>query len=333
MKNETLKLKTFVFFLLVFTFSFLTFNSAAAQVLPPPLSLTSLPSSPSPGEQFTVTASTPTFDKNTAFFEWTVDGKAQPELSGFGKNIITRRAGKIGGATSVSVRASRPGGETAATGLVVSTSDLAITWSAESTAPKWYRGKILASPNSMVAIVAIPRIVLAGEVLRPSELIYRWSIDNERDAESGVGNQTFRFRASQFIDTTHQIDVVIEDIERKIAKHGRVLITSVAPRVAIYPSSPLGGVEFRTANFFATAKRGLLDFIAEPFFFPVAGRSGLTWRWTVDGIAALGNETAPHLVTADAQRRGAGQVQISATADDNNILTPSVTKTFSLLLQ
>lgn len=307
--------------------------AAQAQVLPPPLSLTSSPSSPSPGQNFTLTASTPTFDKDTAFFEWVVDGKARPELSGFGNNLITLSAGKVGETVRVSVRASRPGGETSQASLTVSTSDIALIWYAESLAPKWYRGKTLTSPNATVAVVAIPRIILGGQSLRPAELIYRWSIDNERDAETGVGKETFRFRASQFSGTTHQIDVVVEDIERRIAKHGRVLITTISPHLTIYPSSPLGGVEFRTANFFATAKRGLLDFVAEPFFFPVANRSGLTWRWNVEGISATGIETAPHLITVDTHQRQAGQVQISATVDDASIFTPSVTKTLNLFLQ
>ena len=335
MKNAAVKLKTFAFFILVFPFSFLIFNfaDAQAQILPPPLSLTSLPSSPSPGENFTLTASTPTFDKNAAFFEWVVTGKARPELSGFGNNVITLTAGKVGETVGILVRASRSGGETSQASLTVWTSDLALSWHAESIVPKWYKGKILASPNATVAVVAIPRIILASQTLRPAELIYRWSIDNERNAEAGVGKQTFRFRASQFTGTTHQIDVVIEDIERKISKHGRMLVTTISPRVAIYPSSPLGGVELRTANFLATAKRGLLDFVAEPFFFPVAGRGGLTWRWNIDGISSGGTQSAPHLATVDTHQRQSGQVQISATVDDTNILTPSVTKTQTLFLQ
>ena len=333
MKKGTVKLKIFTFFLLVFTFPFLTFNSAAAQLLPPPLSLTSLPSSPSPGQQFTVTAGTPTFDKDTAFFEWTVDGKAQPELSGFGSNVITLTAGKAGDTARISARASRSEGETAQASLAATASDLALVWRAESFTPRWYKGKTLAAPNSTVAVTAIPQIILGRTTLRPADLIYRWSIDNERNALTGVGKQTFRFRASHFVRTTHQVDVVIEDVDRKILKHGRVLITTASPRLGLYPATPLGGIEFRAANFFATAKRGLFDFIAEPFFLPVSDRGALNWNWNIDGVSALGRDGSPHLITIDTSRRQAGRVQISATADDTNILTPSVSKSLTIFLQ
>src|SRR3989344_2962206 len=76
-----------------------------------PISLSSSPSSPAPRSTFTVTASTPTFDRETANFEWIVDGKTRPELSGLGMHQIQLTAGAVGGATRISVTISPSIGE------------------------------------------------------------------------------------------------------------------------------------------------------------------------------------------------------------------------------
>lgn len=334
MKNQNEKLKNLPSLIVVFGFSFFVFNSAAAQALPTPLSLSALPASPAPGQEFIVTASTPTFDKDTAYFEWVVDGKARPESSGLGQNQMTLEAGRdIGSPIRFSVHVSRAGGETTDASLAVIPSELSLPWIAETSAPKWYRGKALPGAGATIAVGAVPQIVLNGTTLDPKSLIYRWSIDNTRNALVGAGKRVFRFRASDFPRTSHQIDVVVEDIDRRIRKERRVLIETAVPRVLLYPSTPLGGIEFRTANFQASTRRGLFDVRAEPFFFPDALTPSLTYAWTADGGDIAPSQGDQKLLTFDTNRRGPGSVPVGVTVRSTNPFLSSVSAPFTLFLQ
>jgi len=307
-------------------------SAARAQAIPPPVSLTASPSSPSPRVPYTITASTPTFDKDLAEFAWTVDGKKRPEFSGVGANEITLTAGAIGSITKINISVSRPTGDGGSSSLTVIPSDLSLPWIAETTAPRWYQGKALPTPGAVVDIIAVPRIVIAGSSLNPDTLIYRWRIDSDKESLTGSGKRVFTFTASTLPETTHQIDVSVEDIDGRVHKDGRVLITTDAvPRVVLYASSPLGGTEPRSAAS-ATARPGLFDVIAEPFFFPLSSAAALTYDWTVDGNAVPASAQNPRIVTIDATRRANENISVSAAVHAVYLFQNSFSALFNLFI-
>jgi hypothetical protein len=307
--------------------------TARAQMIPPPVSLSSSPSSPAPRATFSVTAATPTFDKDFADFSWSVDGKPRPEFSGVGADTITLTAGAAGSPTRVSVSVSRPGGETADASLTIIPSELSLPWTAETSAPPWYRGKALPSPGAVVHVSAIPRIIIGGSALNPDTLIYRWRIDSDKESLTGAGKRVFTFTASALPGTTHQIDVSVEDIQGRIRKEGQVLITTDAtPRVILYPSSPLGGTESRSAGA-APARPGLFDVVAEPFFFPLSSVASLAYDWSIDGSVVPSAPQSPRIATIDAARRAGEVVGIGVVARGGaGILRGSFSGFFNLFI-
>lgn len=307
-------------------------STAHAQAIPPPVSLVADPSSPSPRSQFTVTASTPTFDKDLASFQWTVDGKTRPDFAGVGANEITLTAGAIGSLTKIGVSVSRPTGDGGASTLTVIPSELSLPWIADTSVPLWYRGKALPTPGAAVHIIAVPRIIIGGSALNPDTLIYRWRIDSDKDSLTGAGKRVFSFTASTLPETTHQIDVSVEDIDGRIHKEGRVLITTDAvPRIVLYASSPLGGTEPRSAGS-ATARSGLFDVIAEPFFFPLSSIASLTYDWTIDSNAVPASPQNPRIVTVDAGRRVNENISVGAAVHAINLFQNSFSALFNLFV-
>ncbi|MFY9462791.1 MAG: hypothetical protein WAP52_01255 [Candidatus Sungiibacteriota bacterium] len=316
---------------LILLLGFLAIN-AHAQAIPPPVSLTASPASPSPRTQYTITASTPTFDKDLADFEWTVDGKKRPEFSGVGANEITLAAGAVGSITKINVGVSRPTGDGGASSLTVIPSELSLPWIAETATPQWYRGKALPTPGAIVSIIAVPRIIIGGSTLSPDSLIYRWRIDSDKESLIGAGKRVFTFTASTLPETTHQIDVSVEDIDGRIHKDARVLITTDAsPRVVLYASSPLGGTEPRSAGS-ASARPGLFDVIAELFFFPLSSLPSLTYNWIVDGNAVPASPQNQSVVTIDAGRRANENISVSAVVRAVNLFQNSFSGLFNLFI-
>lgn len=313
----------------------LLFSAAAqAQFLPQSVSLSAAPSSPSPGESITVRASTPLFDRNTAFFSWSVDGAPRPEFDGLGKNTITLTAGSVGSVTRVSVSIRRLEGNGGEGSFVIRVSDLALTYFADTYTPRWYKGKALPVQNSVVNVAAVPHIILDGERIRSENLIYRWTLDEQKNVLSGVGEDIFKVRLSPYTRNPVTVKVAIEDIEKRIRKEGSIFIEPREPRAGIYPFSPLGGIEPRNGTgFFFTPKRGLLDFMAEVFFLPINTRKELGYVWRVDGLKTEGAPNNPYLLTVDTGTRPSGSVSLGFSADSKNDLAPSVSKTLKLLLQ
>ena len=239
-----------------------------AQFVPDQLVLLSSPESPSPGETVTIQANTPTLDKNRLFFDWVVDGKRRADFSDLGKNSIKLTAGNVGSIIRVTVNVTGADKEVKPASLNINVSDLALTWTAETYVPPWYKGKALPTQNSVVRVAAIPKLVIGGSAVSPENLIYNWSLDDQENIVSGIGLQIFRFRMSDLPRSNHQIEVTVQDNRGIIHKNGRLLLGTVRPQAKIYASSPLGGIEFRSSPLFTFIKLpGLLDFVIEPFFF------------------------------------------------------------------
>lgn len=313
---------------------FLIFIGAAhAQSLPEPVMLTASPEFPSPEDTVVVEATTPTFDKDTAVFNWVVNGTVRPDVSGTGKNSVSFIAGAVGSITRVSVEILPLTGETATADIQVPVADLSLPWFAETYTPKWYKGKALPVRGSVVDVVAIPNIIVEGSVLRPENLIYRWTLDDEPGKLIGIGKNLFRVQLSDRPGSPSRVSVVVEDTNKQIRKERSVTINSFYPKVLVYSASPLGGVEIRHApENFSTALKGLLDFVAEPFFFPVLSKSDLSYQWTLADNDIQGKPNSPYLLTIDTGQTS-GTVPMSVAAREAQEGGVSARKLIDLILQ
>lgn len=262
------------------------------------MSLTVSPSSPAPGEIFTVTARTPLFDKNTAAFRWTVNGVVRQELSGFGKNSITLQAGGLGTKAIIAVDVSRAGEGSDYSTKTVTASDLILTWSADTYIPRWFKGKALPSRGSAVHIVAIPEIYVGGTILPIERLIFTWDIDDQRAQTDGVGLDTVTIEAPTIPNDTRRVRVSVRDISGKTEKAKTIFIEPVTPRIALYQYLPLGGI-FHSSSVKSGAKinRGTKDFLVEPFFFLTQDKKNLKYEWLVAGIKAAGAPENPYFLS------------------------------------
>lgn len=310
----------------------LVVNLTNAQLIGGALSLVATPSSPSPGQSFTVQASTPTIDKNTISFDWLVDGKARPDLSGAGQNLISLTAGAIGSATRVTVK-TLGAEEEKTSSLNVRVADLALTWTAETYVPKWYKGKALPVRDSIVNIAAIPGFIIDGGRSDPARLIYKWSLDDEDNIVSGIGKQVFRIRTSDLPKSSHHIRAVVEDTDKLIRKESSLFITTLDPFIDIYSSTPLGGIEPRSSNFLLNSAKGLFDFLAEPFFFPITSKKNISYQWSVAGRETAGGAENPYALTIDTAGYPTDVLDVTVTVNPANSFIPSLSKTLNVIFK
>lgn len=327
-------MKSIIKILILVAFLFAANTLQAQFTIPENAALSANPLYPSPGETFQVIAQAPAFNKNSSNFSWIINGRVRSDLSGIGKNTISLTAGEVGSVIKILVNITAPDGRNASARLIVVPAELVLHWIAETYTPKWYEGKALPVQNSVVKIIALPRIVIGGVLQSPNNLIYHWSLDDQKEALVGKGEKIFRIITSDLPKITHTVSVTVEDLNQKIVKKGKILITNREPKANIYHTNPLGGIDPRsTVQLFTTSERGLLDFQIEPFFFPVLSRNNLKFLWQVAGLEVEGSPENPYILTLDTKQQNASVIPISVEIDDQEPLIPSVLKTMTLILK
>ncbi|TSC76177.1 MAG: hypothetical protein G01um101433_787 [Parcubacteria group bacterium Gr01-1014_33] len=300
--------------------------------LPQPVSLTVTPSSLSPGATVVIRAETPLFEPSAAVFKWTIDGRARPDISGIGKNEIQLTTGVIGTSIRVIVAVTDPSGTQGTASFTIPVSDLALSWFAETYVPKWYKGKALPVGDSVVDIAAFPNVVLGGKQIPPENLVYQWSLDDQDRALVGLGKRVFRIRTSDLPKTTHNIHVVVEDTNKRVRQEGEIFIEPTSPRAVIYPVSPLGGIEPRSASLFQP-NRETSDFQVEPFFFPVESKRNLTYEWSVGAQSIEGTPENPWAITLHSLIQQVFSTILSAAITDPVTSLSSVSQQVTIFLQ
>ena len=299
-----------------------------------PMSLDAEPEYPSPGEEFTVEASTPTFNKNSAVFNWRINGRLQPEISGLGKNSITLTAGQIGSLINVKVRVIASSGARADAEKNILVSDLTLLWSAETYVPKWYKGKALPIPGSTVNVTALPNFVLGNQRFSSEDLIYRWNIDDGPSTQESFGRQTFRIQMSEFSNSSHTVNVTVEDPTRQIKKQASVTLNSYLPKILFYKSSPLGGVEYRHSPAAISASLNkLLDVVSEPFFFATRSKNNLLYRWLVAGSEIQGQPQDPSVLTIDTGKVPYERIPVSLSVESLEEIARPINNSFDLIIK
>lgn len=308
-------------------------QDAAAQKPPPgKVVLAANPESPSVGEKIEVTASLGLTDKDKAIFSWSVNGVLQKDRSGKGKSSIELTAGPIGSSVKVSVSISGIPEQVSPAFLNIFVSNLALTWYSDTYVPKWYRGKALPSPNSNVTFVAIPSMIVGGKSVPADNVLYSWKL-GYNDPVTGVGLQTYTIPMGDLPAGTSAVEVTAVDPQGQIHKIAQAFVEARAREVVIYPSSPLGGTEYRSAaNLFKTTKKGMYDFAAEPFFFPVPSRDLLTFEWSIGSKKPEGSPKNPFLLTVDANVAAASAFPLTVRVFyDKEKYFSSTEKTISFL--
>lgn len=331
---DTIYHKNKIVFLLALLFlSGIAYTTRAQDFLPQPLSLKATPQFPSPGDTVTIEAATPTFDKDTIDFQWAIDGRVRKDLSGPGKNSFTYTAGVLGSISDISVTATPASGLAAGASLQVPVEGLTLTWFAETYIPKWYEGKALPIQDSIVDVIAIPEYIINGSTIRPENLIYHWSLNGD-DGLSGIGQQKFRVKLSGLPSLLYRVGVTVEDTNKKINKKEEIILKSFDPKVVIYPATPLGGVEIRRGpDNFTTAVTGLLDFIAEPFYFAVNSKNDLDYKWSVGGNEVQGAPKNQYVLTVDTSGQSGRNFPISVSTRDASNQTDAAAGLLNLIIQ
>jgi hypothetical protein len=241
------------------------------------------PENPGPNTTVSAKANSYSFDINRASISWIVNG--QTKLKGTGEKNFSFQTGDIGSVTKLSVLITTEKGASFRKDFSFRTADVDILWEALTYTPQGYKGKALATSESLIRITAVPHF---PESVSPSKLIYDWSVDfkNKPDV-SGLGKRTFLLKSAQVFQE-NKISVSVSNYDRSVIAKKNISIKISQPKIIFYEENPLEGTRFNQVlqKDFQMAS-DTINIRAEPFFFSTINLKNLLYEWAMNNQKIL----------------------------------------------
>lgn len=214
-----------------------------------------------------------TFDVNRAQIAWIMDEK----VAGSGKTF-SFTTGDFGTQTDLTVSIITEDEKALSKSFIFRTAEVDLLWETPGYAPPFYRGKILAGPQSKIRITAIPW----GFETTDSKLIYEWRRNGDNiPASSGPNKQIMDFYAST--GGEELIEVAVSTSDKSAVAKNFIRIKVNQPKILFYEERPLEGTQYQKELGAAmTLENTEFTIRAEPYFFSKRALPLLTYEWLMN---------------------------------------------------
>ncbi len=166
------------------------------------------------------------------------------------------------------------------------TTDVTLTWSADTYVPAGYPGRALPSRSSFIEVIAR----IEDKNLNPQKLTYNWFINNEFQREnSGKGKQILKFNIGESLTEKYLVRVELLD------ENNNPTGSSLPLSLKAYPPEIVLKAEKKQISANQEA-----NFYAQPYFFNIKNLNGLSYSWKLGGQEAMLVDSAtPNIFTLE----------------------------------
>jgi hypothetical protein len=266
------------------------------------------PKSPAPGQQVTISIENYTYDLARADISWSVNGVAVSK--GIGMKTFTTTVGKAGAVTNVKVNIKTSEGTEFDQTFPFSPATVDLVWEANTYAPSWYKGKALHTNEAITRIVAFPQIVSGGSMLKPENLIYKWSSDGSSvPDQSGYGERTF-FLIGDIIARPKTISVEVTDTGGGVQASGSIVVEATEPVVRVYENNAIYGLLYNDSISSFDLNKDEISLMAVPFFYSITGARSpeISYVWSSNGVNV--NQKTPFITFGNEGKEGTASVSL-----------------------
>lgn len=240
----------------------------AQNLLPNPVTISTVPDSPKPGEQFTIKANSLSVELSKSDISWSINGGVVSRA--FGQKEIKTNMPYGNQVLSIELNIKTVSGETFYVKKTISPKRLIlITEAGDSYVPFWYTGKAEVAKGGYAKVYAYTEIYSGNKRLKPSELVYNWSVRDEPALElSGVGRDTLTYRILDEYGDSVPVSVSVSPVENSEEITENTTINTYNPEVIMFMGDQSGDTVSRSAivgQKNITSKE--FSIISEPFFF------------------------------------------------------------------
>ncbi len=269
------------------------------------LTLTMTPTIAGPFEHVRFSVEGLVFGGQNTDVAWTVNEKA---IEGDDTGAIVVSMGAAGEKTTVTATV---GSQTLSSTVIPTTVDLLID--ATSYVPPFFKGRPLASPGTMLRLLAIPHFGSAGSTVPNDQITFTWRQSGTVVA-SGKGRAAVTLPAPPLFGAD-TISVEARSTDGVHAGIASVRLPGIDPSATLYINHPLVGIEYyRAIESRASVPEVETTFIAVPYFAEAQRPSDahLVYEWSVNGRAVPEAEGRMNEITINADG-SSGEARLGLT--------------------
>jgi hypothetical protein len=283
------------YFIFIISLTFGMQISLAQNLLPTPITISTIPDTPKPGEVFIIKANSLSVDLGKSDISWSINGNGVGRA--FGQKEIKTSMPYGNQVILIEVNIKSVSGETFYAKKTISPKRLIlITEAADSYVPYWYAGKAEVARGGYAKIYAYTEIYSGNKRLKPSEMVYSWSVRDEPILEqSGVGRDTLTYRMLDEYGDNVPVSVSVSPIENSEEVIENTTIRTFNPEIIMFLGDESGEAVSRAAivgqkNISSKA----FSIISEPFFFSTdyTKNKNLVYIWEVNDLAQTDNSNS-----------------------------------------
>lgn len=253
------------------------------------------PSNPKPYEQVTVSLISYGYDLSKYYIDWNLNGKNI--AYGQGRKTASFQLGNIGEPSKLTLTIKIPNGTDIIKTVTINPSIIDLIWQSNTYVPYFYKGKALATNDSLIKVVALPKMANnQGKIINSDKLVYRWTMDGfYYGNSSGLAKNYFIFNLDS---NGNKIELEVNDPETGIKNKSQISINPRKPELILYAKKPLMGIDYSKS----LEKEYLLEepeitIKAEPYFFPFKNWLELNFDWLVNNEKIGVPENFPSEIT------------------------------------
>lgn len=318
-------------FVAFFSIAFVVSGQSSVSTSLASLNLDISPNSPRAGDSVTLTLSSDLLDLDSSRIIWYIDDTA---LKGTASKSITIKAKSNGDITTIRAVVETADGITKEITGEISPGGVDLFTEPVAYSMPFYKGKPFFASQGSFRMVAIPDIMIDGEKIPSSKLIFKWSKDG-----SILGSNSGKGMDSLIVNGTIpsrdiNIGVQILDNANNVLASNSKLVTLNNPKLLFYEDSPLYGVLYNKAivgNYYL-GTREELNIIAKPFSFSFSSDapSEANYVWTSNGNYVSPNGRENELILRQTTTNLVGTASISVDLKNNKKINQFITGGFSI---
>lgn len=225
------------------------------------------PPNPKPRETVTVSIESYSTNLEKATITWVLNGKII--ANGPAKKVVSFQNAEAGGKTELLVTIKTNLGVEVKKKISFAPVGVTMLWEARTHTPPFYRGKPLASTQSMIRAIAIPDTLnKTNKSLAPENLVFIWTLNGEPEEErSGYAKNSFLFLAPKPYEDL-SLGLSVSSVDDSVKSSMKFNIPLTKPFILFYERHPLLGVWYnRPFGSRLKLSKNELSISAEPFFF------------------------------------------------------------------
>lgn len=254
------------------------------------------PQNPKPLDKITVSIESSLVDLSDATITWQLNGRTMEE--GKDMRVWNTTLGPNSTATNIKVLINSREYGIIAKEITLRLGEIDLIYEAETYTPPFYKGRALASAQSIVKAIAVPNLQNRGGQIPSRDIVFTWKRNGEVDAaNSGRGKSTYRFSVGNLPSNSPIVEVTASSLDGSIVAYGSLIVPHEKPEIIFYEENALLGVELQRAlGDIFIMKQPETTLVAYPYFFSAKAKDSrdLNFTWVINSeeVTPIGNSVA-----------------------------------------